>query len=86
MLGTLASILVLMSFLFTGEKKIRIVNIFGAALFVIYGFLIEAFSVWFLNGALLLVHSIKLIKERRSNESANRQIVSNMDKAAHRRR
>ena len=61
-IGTLASILVLMSFLFTGEKKIRIVNIFGAMLFVIYGILIDAFSVWFLNGTLLIVHAIKLFK------------------------
>ena len=63
-IGTLASILVLMSFLFTGEKKIRTVNIFGAALFVVYGVLIDAFSVWFLNGALLIVHSVKLYKGR----------------------
>lgn len=63
-IGTLASVLVLMSFLFSGEKKIRIVNIFGAMLFVIYGVLINAFSVWFLNGALLIVHTIKLFKGR----------------------
>lgn len=63
-IGTLASVLVLMSFLFSGEKKIRIANIFGAMLFVIYGVLIDAFSVWFLNGALLIVHTIKLFKGR----------------------
>lgn len=63
-IGTLASVLVLMSFLFTGEKKIRVVNIFGAALFVIYGVLIGAFSVWFLNGTLLIVHAVKLYKGR----------------------
>ena len=62
MIGTAASILVLMSFLFSGEKKIRLVNIFGAVLFVIYGALIDAFSVWFLNGMLLMVHTIKLLK------------------------
>ena len=66
MIGTLASVLVLMSFLFTGEKNIRIVNIFGAILFVLYGILIDAFSVWFLNGALLIVHSIKLFEGRSS--------------------
>ena len=63
-IGTLASVLVLMSFLFTGEKKIRVVNILGAALFVIYGALIGAFSVWFLNGTLLIVHAVKLYKGR----------------------
>ena len=63
-IGTLASVLVLMSFLFTGEKRIRIANIFGAALFVVYGLLIGAFSVWFLNGALLIVHIVRLCKGR----------------------
>lgn len=61
-IGVLASIMVLISFIMNGEKKIRIINIFGATLFVIYGLLINAFSVWFLNGALLLLHIYKLIK------------------------
>jgi hypothetical protein len=64
LIGTLASVMVLMSFLFTGEKRIRIVNILGAILFVVYGVLIGAFSVWFLNGALLIVHTVKLYKGR----------------------
>ena len=61
-LGTFASILVLVSFLMKSEKKIRAVNIIGAIFFVIYGILINAFSVWFLNGALCLVHAYRLIK------------------------
>lgn len=61
-IGVLASIMVLISFIMNGEKKIRIVNIAGALLFVVYGILINAFSVWFLNGALLFVHIHKLIK------------------------
>lgn len=62
LLGTIASILVLISFLMKGERKIRIVNIFGALIFVIYGLIINAFSVWFLNGSLLLIHIYKLYK------------------------
>lgn len=61
-LGVLASLIVLLSFVMNGESKIRIINIVGALLFVIYGLLINAFSVWFLNGALLIVHIYKLIK------------------------
>jgi len=61
-LGTIASIIVLLSFLMKGEVKIRIVNIIGAIIFVIYGILINAFSVWFLNGALCIVHLYKLFK------------------------
>ena len=61
LIGTIASVMVLISFTMNGEKRIRIVNIVGAILFVIYGVLINSFSVAFLNGALLLVHLKKLL-------------------------
>lgn len=64
-LGTIASVVVLMSFLMKGELKIRVINIIGAVIFVIYGILIDAFSVWFLNGALCIVHLYKLFKLNR---------------------
>lgn len=64
LIGTLASVLVLISFLMRGEKKIRIINIIGAIMFVIYGILINAFSVWFLNGALILIHIYYLIRSQ----------------------
>lgn len=62
LIGILASLFVLISFFMNGEKHIRLVNIFGAMLFVIYGSLINAFSVWLLNGILLMVHIYKLVK------------------------
>lgn len=62
LIGTLASVLVLISFIMNGEVKIRVVNIFGAILFVIYGFFIQSLSVAFLNGVLLVVHAYKLYK------------------------
>ena len=64
-LGTIASVFVLISFLMKGEIKIRLINIVGALIFVIYGLIINAFSVWFLNGALFLIHIAKLIKLRK---------------------
>lgn len=62
-IGTLASIIVLISFLCKSERKIRVVNIVGALLFVVYGALNGSFSVWFLNGALILIHLYKLLKK-----------------------
>lgn len=64
-LGTIASIIVLISFLFKSERKIRIVNIIGAILFVVYGALNGSFAVWFLNGALILIHLYKLLKNEK---------------------
>ncbi len=65
-LGTVASIMVLISFLMKSERGIRTINIFGALIFVIYGLCINAFSVWFLNGALCIVHTIRLFKMRKT--------------------
>ena len=61
-LGTIASVIVLISFLMKGETKIRLVNIIGAICFVIYGIMINAFSIWFLNGCLCIIHLVKLSK------------------------
>jgi hypothetical protein len=64
-IGTIASVIVLISFIIRGETKIRIINIVGASLFVVYGVAINAFSVWFLNGALIFIHIYYLIKDKR---------------------
>ena len=64
-IGTIASVIVLLSFLVTEEYRIRIINIYGAALFVVYGVMSGAFSVWLLNGILILVHGWYLFKKGR---------------------
>lgn len=61
-IGLLASCFVLASFLATGERKIRTINIFGASLFVVYGLMLGAISVWVLNGILLITHIRRLMK------------------------
>ena len=55
-IGGIATIFVILSFLMRDERKIRIINIFGAILFVIYGLGINAFSTAVLNAVLVLVH------------------------------
>lgn len=62
-IGTIASIIVLISFLCKSERKIRIINIIGALLFVVYGALNGSFAVWFLNASLILIHLYKLLKK-----------------------
>ncbi len=62
LLGVTASIIVLISFLAKGEKRIRLINILGALIFVAYGFMISAFSVWFLNLALCFIHIYRILK------------------------
>ena len=62
LLGIVATLFVLGSFTVDGERKIRKINIVGAALFIVYGIAIGALSVWLLNSALLAVHIYKLRK------------------------
>lgn len=61
-IGIVGTIFVLISFLMKDIKAVRIINIIGAALFVIYGALIGALSTWLLNGVLIIVHIVYLIK------------------------
>ena len=67
-LGTIASIMVLISFLMKSEERIRAINIIGALIFVVYGIGIGAFSVWFLNGSLCLVHVYRLHKLKKEKK------------------
>ena len=64
LIGLLATLFVLVSFLQKSEISIRKFNIVGASLFIIYGLLISSISVWLLNGILLGVH-IKRLKDLR---------------------
>lgn len=65
-LGTIASIIIVVSFLFNNMKIIRIINIIGSIIFIIYGIAISAFSVWLLNAMLLFIHIYKLIKNKKN--------------------
>lgn len=59
-IGTIASFIVLISFAMNNERNIRLVNIIGAVVFVVYGIVISAFSIWFLNSMLVVIHLVKL--------------------------
>lgn len=61
-IGIIAGLIVLGSFLLKGERKIRSVNIFGAVVFVVYGILISSYATMLLNGGLIIVHIYYLYK------------------------
>lgn len=65
-LGVIASILILISMCFNsssyiGSLLMRIFNLIGSIILTVYGSLIQAFSVVFLNGILVLVNIYYLI-------------------------
>lgn len=79
LIGLTASIIVLTSFLVQGEYNIRVINIFGSILFIIYGILINALSVWLLNGILLIVHLyyIVILRKTKNEEHKTKRRLNN---------
>lgn len=63
-IGIFATCLVLISFLARNPRHIRIVNIIGAAIYCIYGYLIKSLSTVLLNGILIFVHICFLTKRK----------------------
>ena len=61
-IGLTATLVVLLSFTRNKVERIRVINILGACLFVVYGVLIGSASTWLLNGALIVIHMFYLLK------------------------
>ena len=55
-IGYAASFAILISLIMTSVFKLRLINLGGAVLFVVYGLLIKAYPVAFMNGAIALVN------------------------------
>lgn len=74
-LGIIASTLVLVSFLTSNQIKTRIINLVGCVVFIIYGFLLPAYSTAFMNIAMIIVHVVFLtkyfIKHRKEKQVEN---------------
>jgi hypothetical protein len=64
--GYLASLMVLLSFTMKDVKKLRLVNMSGCMLFIIYGFLMPSFRIGLpiiiANVAILIVNIYYLVK------------------------
>lgn len=72
-LGILAIVTTLFSFFFNGEYRLRIVNAFGAFLFLIYGLSLKCPVIWILSLMLLTAHSYKIYRRiKRKNQIINK--------------
>ena len=60
LIGFTASVIVLIQFLLDGEKRIRCVSMIACMIFIVYGVLITAPSIIFLNISVFIVHIYKL--------------------------
>lgn len=63
-IGYLASLFVLMSFVMKDIIKLRLVNIVGCGFFVLYGFLLQtSWPIIITNSAIIIVHIYYLTKK-----------------------
>lgn len=58
-IGWIATILILISFMFEGIK-LRVINTIGAVVWLYYGYEMGSSSIMFLNGTLIGIQSIKI--------------------------
>lgn len=68
LLGYAASVLIATSLLMRSIVRLRIINLVGAATFAVYGFLIGAYPVGFLNLMTASINIVQLIRLRRRRE------------------
>ena len=73
-LGIVASVFILVSFLTSNQIKTRIINSVGCVVFVVYGFLLPAYSTALMNAAMLVIHIVFIakyfVKRRKEKKSA----------------
>ncbi len=60
--GYFGSLLIAISLMMSNLKKLRWINLIGAAIFSTYGFLIESPPVFILNGWIVLINTYHLIR------------------------
>lgn len=68
--GYLGTALVIISMLMNDIRRLRIVNISGSVISVIYALLINAMPVAVLNLTLISINTYQLIKRHRQNKAA----------------
>lgn len=68
LVGIIAGIIVLGSFISKEQKRIRIVNAIGSVVFIVYGVLITSYATIFLNGVMVLVQIVYLLRMKGDKE------------------
>lgn len=70
-IGIFGTLFIILAFALNGEFKIRIFDLIGAILFVIYGLTINSFSTILLNGILIVIQIYKIYKIKKGYKYEN---------------
>lgn len=65
MIGYLGSILVVVSILMTSIVKLRIVNMLGSSISMVYALMIQSYPIAFMNLCLVIINIYNLMKLRK---------------------
>jgi len=68
-IGFIASLFVFASFVPKDVRWIRLINIVGCVVWVVYGILKNSPSVWVMNALVMVLHLYHLIKTRKVDNS-----------------
>lgn len=72
-LGIIGTVFILIAFLQKGELKIRMLDLVGAVLFVIYGITIASFSTILLNSALIIIQFIFILRLKEESTNGSKE-------------
>ncbi|MDR2685151.1 MAG: hypothetical protein LBB23_00050 [Rickettsiales bacterium] len=65
-IGIIAGVIVAISFIFK-DRRLRLLNIIGAALFILYGMFIESYPIMGLNAFAIIVNAYKVLEFNYAN-------------------
>ena len=65
--GYLGTALIFLSMMMTNLTKLRLLNMAGSAISVIYAVLSNTWPVVLLNGGLILINTVQLIRQKKKN-------------------
>lgn len=62
-IGFIGSLFVILSYIFKDMTKLRIVNMIGCVVWIIYGTLIHSYSTIFTNLVIMIIHIVNMVRK-----------------------
>ena len=65
LIGYIATVFILASFVISNLKTLRVVNMIGGGLWMVYGYVIGSSAIFIGNLLMVLIHIVKLYQENK---------------------
>ena len=67
LIGYIATVFILASFVISNLKTLRVINMIGGGLWMVYGFVMGSSSIFIGNLLMVLIHIVKLYQENKKS-------------------